>query len=118
MKRSPALAGLSRDHHRALDAALRLTRAEADTLPEAVKHFREFFAAHGDRHFQIEESVLVPALPPEDSEWTALCDRMAAEHAELRGLARDIQDVDAARALGERLRDHVRFEERELFEVL
>lgn len=118
MKRSAALAALSRDHHHALDAALRLRRADEATLAEAVKHFQDFFASRGDRHFAVEEAVLLPAVPASDPEWAALAERVVAEHADLRKRGGEIADVSAAHALGERLHDHVRFEERELFQVL
>ena len=62
MKRSAALRPLSHDHQHALDAALRLRRAEPDTLCAAVDHFLEFFEREGRRHFAIEEELLLPAL--------------------------------------------------------
>ena len=118
MKRSAALAPLSRDHHHALDAALRLRRADAGTLAEAVASFQAFFESRGSRHFEIEEELLLPALPASDPEWSAMCERVLAEHADLRRRGAEVADVEAAHALGERLNDHVRFEERELFELL
>ena len=118
MKRSAALAGLSRDHHHALEAALRLTRARPETLDDALKHFHEFFEARGARHFELEEAILLPALPASEPGWPELCDRVLAEHADLRARGAEAADVSAAHELGRRLHDHVRFEERELFEVL
>ena len=118
MKRSAALAALSRDHHHALDAARRLRRADEDTLPEAVAHFETFFATRGSRHFEVEEEVLLPALPASDAHWAQLSRRVLDDHADLRARGADVPDVAAAHELGLRLHDHVRFEERELFEVL
>jgi hypothetical protein len=118
VKRSAALAGLSRDHHHALDAALRLSRADAGGLEAAVRNFHEFYTQRGDRHFEAEEAVLLPALPESDPDWAALCARVRSEHADLRRRGAEVGDLAAAHALGERLRDHVRFEERQLFEVL
>jgi Hemerythrin HHE cation binding domain len=118
MKRSPALAPLSRDHQHALDAALRLRRADADTVAAAVAHFRVFFEAEGRRHFAIEEEFLLPALPADDHEWSAAVARVVADHAEIRAAVVIDADVAAARLLGDRLHDHVRFEERVLFEIL
>jgi hypothetical protein len=118
MKRSEALAPLSRDHQHALDAALRLRRADADTVAAAVAYFQAFFASEGERHFQIEEQLLLPALPESDPEWAEPVKRVRDDHAVVRaGVAIDA-DVAAARLLGERLNDHVRFEERVLFEIL
>ena len=116
MKRSSQLAPLSRDHQHALDAALRLRRADDDTVAAATEHFRSFFEREGRRHFEIEEQLIVPALPADDAEWADAVARMLADHAAIRGA--EVDTVEAARQLGEQLTDHVRFEERTLFEIL
>ena len=120
MKRSEALAPLSRDHHVALGAALRLRRATADDLRRATAQFGEFWRHDGARHFEIEEELILPALPPGDAEWDAAVARVLAEHADILARARalDGADVDAANELGERLHAHVRYEERVLFTLL
>jgi Hemerythrin HHE cation binding domain len=117
MKRSDALAPLSRDHHAALDAALFLKRATPETAASALERFRAFYARHGERHFEIEEQLLLPALPDDDAEWAAGSERVRREHADLRAraAAAGSDDVEALRELGARLNDHVRFEEREFF---
>jgi hemerythrin-like domain-containing protein len=122
MKRSAALAPLSRDHQHALDAALRLRRADAETAADAVAHFQRFFVQEGRRHFAIEERLLLPALPADDPEWAPGIVRVHADHAAIRAAADALPDAPdlagAARALGKRLAAHVRFEERELFVTL
>jgi hemerythrin-like domain-containing protein len=122
VKRSAALAPLSRDHQHALDAALRLRRADAETAADAVAHFQRFFAQEGRRHFAIEERLLLPALPADDPEWAPGVVRVHADHEAIRAAAEMLPDASdlagAARALGERLAAHVRFEERELFVTL
>ena len=118
MKRSPALVPLGHDHHRALEAALRLRRATAETLAEDLSYFREFWAGHAQRqHFEIEEELLLPAITG-DEEWDAMANRVRREHEQIREWAETAAGVDDAHALGELLNDHVRFEERELFEFL
>ena len=118
MKRSPALVPLGHDHHRALEAALRLRRATAETLAEDLSYFREFWAAHAQRrHFEIEEELLLPAITGDEG-WDAMADRVRREHEQIREWAETAAGVDDAHALGELLNDHVRFEERELFELL
>lgn len=120
MKRSPELAALSRDHHQTLTAALRLRRATPDDVHEAVAHFLDFWNRHGQRHFAIEEELLLPALP-DDEGWAEAADRVRDEHAEIRARAAELataQPVEAARELGQLLRDHVRYEERHLFVLL
>jgi hypothetical protein len=128
MKRSAALAPLSRDHQHALDAALRLRRAEADTVGAALSHFRAFFKHEGRAHFDIEEEHLLPALPADDVEWSEAAARVRDDHAAIRAGAADLAGgghagrpadrVAEARRLGERLHAHVRFEERTLFGLL
>jgi hemerythrin-like domain-containing protein len=120
MKRSPELAALSRDHHQALTAALRLRRAMSDPVHEAVAHFLDFWKRHGQRHSAIEKELLLPALP-DDEGWAEAADRVRREHAEIRARTAELataQPVEAARELGQLLRDHVRYEERHLFMLL
>jgi hemerythrin-like domain-containing protein len=120
MKRSEALAALSRDHHHALDAARRLRRADAGAVDAAVAHFHEFWRQDGRRHFEIEEELILPALPQADADWRAAVERVHDEHRRIRAAASELggEDVAAAHALGELLHDHVRFEERHLFALL
>jgi len=79
VKRSAALAPLSRDHHHALAVSLRLRRATDDDAEEACRRFVAFMEADGERHFREEEAELLPHATPEMTE------RTLAEHATLRG---------------------------------
>jgi Hemerythrin HHE cation binding domain len=115
VKRSAALTPLSHDHQHALDAAHWLRRTGDDA---AVARFREFFASEGSRHFEIEERVILPALPADDAEWAPGVARVREDHAAIRAAADGDLPQPAAQALGERLHDHVRFEERTLFPLL
>ena len=124
MKRSAALIPLSHDHHHALDAARRLQGADAATAGDAIAWFLAFWERDGARHFEIEERLILPALPDSDEAWSAATARIRAEHAEIRARAGSLggpagdERAQAARELGALLRDHVRFEERELFVML
>jgi hemerythrin-like domain-containing protein len=122
MKRSSALASLSRDHQHALEAALRLRRAEQESVNAAIRHFQAFFETEGRRHFEIEERCLVPALPADDPEWAAAVGRMLDDHHVVREAAGEFATTEdrvaSARSLGDRLHEHVRFEERVLFQIL
>jgi hemerythrin-like domain-containing protein len=120
MKRSQALAPLSREHHVALEVALRLRRADADSAASARSAFLSFFAEEGAAHFQAEEEILLPAvadaLPAADPDVARVLD----EHADIRqraaALERDADTPPAElRALGDILEGHVRHEERVLF---
>lgn len=118
MRRSPELTPLSRDHHVALDHALRLRRAGEDDLAEVVSGFLAFLVGPGREHFAQEEELLAPAVP---SARAGLARRMLAEHREILARAERLGEdpcVAEAHALGELLTRHVRFEERELFPLL
>ena len=115
MKRSARLAPLSRDHHVALWHALRLRRATGDDVAEVVAGFLAYLLGPGRRHFA-EEEQLVPEVPD-----TALAARMLDEHDEILRRAERLGEdpqVAEARAVGDLLAGHVRFEERELFPLL
>jgi Hemerythrin HHE cation binding domain len=125
VKRSAALAALSRDHHHALDAARRLRRAGGGDLDAALAHLQAFWDPRGRRHFEIEEELILPALPQTDPDWREATARVRDEHARIRAAVDavlapggDGDGVEAAHALGTLLPDHVRFEERRLFGLL
>lgn len=120
MKRSPELAVLSREHHVALEVALRLTRATADDAQEVRDQALAFFTDEARRHFREEEELLLPAFarhaPPDDPDVV----RVLVEHVEMRRrfadlAAADAPDLDTLHELGRILHDHVRHEERTLF---
>lgn len=116
MKRDPRLHGLSSDHHHALVLARRLAgRVTAGADPEVARAFAEDFAREIAPHFQIEEDVLLPAL--REAGELALVERTEADHAELRALVAKARMGECAELgrLAQRLSEHVRFEERELF---
>ncbi len=115
MRRSAALRGLSDDHHRALVLARRARTAssgdEIDTLWRAIAHEWETGL---ERHFAVEETHLLPPVRAAGGE--ALAARVEQDHAALRSwILSGPFDAVGLRQLGERLSDHVRFEERELF---
>jgi hypothetical protein len=118
MKRSPALVALSRDHHAALDAARRLRRAGDDELEAALAHLRGFWEPAGRSHFEIEEALLLDALPATDAQWREASERVRAEHDDIRARVASVRGLQDAHELGRALHDHVRFEERVLFALL
>jgi len=123
MRRHPALAQLSRDHHQALFIAQRLNRADASSAQAAADAFREFWRDHGRLHFVVEEDLLLPALAPAGGEERPEVVRTLVEHTAIRRGALELADDPAPaperlHVLGRLLHDHVRFEERELFVLL
>jgi iron-sulfur cluster repair protein YtfE (RIC family) len=126
MKRHPGLAELSREHHHELSLARGLQRAaKAPTeqrLAFATEYVEQFFGPTAD-HFRREEEIVFP-LYTRHAGMTPIVERILREHMELNGLARELRaqvaagDAEAAtlEALGVLLHDHVRLEERVLFE--
>ena len=121
MKRSPELRDLSEDHHHGLALARKAKDAAAGGdgggLAEVWVEVEMHFAAELAPHFLIEETYLAPSL--ETVGETALTKRLYDEHRVLRecvraGSGRTLADLGR---FGELLENHIRFEERELFEV-
>jgi len=117
MKRDEALRPLSREHLNALHAAKILR--EGDDLEAVTAAFFDFWEGEGQRHFRVEEEVLLPnwALHAEvDRPGVA---RILDEHLSIRREALRLEagetTLEQARDLGRLLHDHVRFEERQLF---
>ncbi|MBX3679180.1 hemerythrin domain-containing protein [Cognatazoarcus halotolerans] len=120
MKRADALLKLSREHHTALSIAQRARRALAEGVAGEIESVAAAaarrFAAELEPHFLDEERWLLPALAGAGED--RLVDRTLDEHHRLRVLAAALPDggADALAAFAQLLSDHVRFEERELFE--
>ncbi|MFN2376230.1 MAG: hemerythrin domain-containing protein [Candidatus Binatia bacterium] len=121
MKRSPELRDLSVDHHHGLVLARTARTAAAGTkgltVEEAWDRVETTFAEHLEPHFRIEETLLAPALEAVGE--VDLARRLHAEHAALRhflhpGCERSATEL---KRFGDLLDDHIRFEERTLFDV-
>jgi hypothetical protein len=117
VKRSEALKPLSHEHHHALFVAKVICDQEG--AGDSKERFLEFWRNESEEHFRVEEEILLPGsgLPgPDQDEEVA---RMLSDHLAIRrGAARvtaDEASPDEIVELAERLRAHVRFEERELF---
>lgn len=113
------------EHHQGLALARAArTAAKADAnSPEQQKIWSEL-EAHAanvlESHFEIEETALAPALSTlNDSHITMLLERMHQEHAALRALLSPggPRTAEQLAHAGELLAQHIRFEERELFEL-
>ena len=115
MKRCPALRDLSNEHHHGLVLSKRAKKAAGtDEAQQVWRGIQARFAANLEPHFQAEEVGLLPAL--ERAGESELVRRTHADHAGLRRLISE----DSAQVMvefAELLVQHIRFEERELFEV-
>lgn len=121
MKRHPALAALSRDHHHALVLAQRLRRTGESDAADAAAAFLQHWTEEERLHFRLEEEVLLPAYAGYgDPDHPAIV-RTLLDHVRIR---RDVErlgdgtDLELLHELGARLADHVRLEENELFPLV
>lgn len=128
MKRHPALADLSRDHHHALVQAKTLTKSPDEaTAKRNAEGYLEHWNEDVAWHFFEEEQTILPLLQRHtDITANEHVQRLIRDHAWIRDETETIvnrldegaQLKDALIQLGERLRDHARFEDRELFPYL
>ena len=117
MERDPRLHRMSHEHHQALVLARTARRAAGKVDPSAIwSEVTRRFRDELEPHFRIEEEILLPALRAAGR--GDLVDRTLADHAALRAIVVSEDALDERlRRFGELLHDHVRFEERELFET-
>jgi hemerythrin-like domain-containing protein len=129
MKRHPALAPLSDDHHHELVQARRLRRAAEGSPAERVAAgatYTKAFFTDTVEHFRREEETVFPVYATRAGADDPLLTRVLREHMELHGLARALRAEVASEhvsqetlgTLGTLLHDHVRFEERDLFDAI
>jgi iron-sulfur cluster repair protein YtfE (RIC family) len=120
LKRHEALAPLSRDHYTGLVQAQRLMKAaDGDEVArrKAVAGFVDAWEHELAEHFADEERLLV-GLMTDDDRQRLLSDhrQLTDDAARLRGLRRITDPSPSAlREVGQRLEQHIRWEERELF---
>ncbi len=117
MKRDPQLRSLSSDHHRALVMARKMERAsKTDRIdPETLSEIKAFCQNELEPHFSTEENALLPPLKKCGEH--RLVEQTLREHAEMRALAARLEQRDVLQQFSRLLKQHVRFEEKTLFEV-
>jgi hemerythrin-like domain-containing protein len=123
VKRSAALASLSRDHHQALVVAQALRRASDATAEDARSTFLTYWTDHGERHFRLEEKLLFPAYAAYGDPHDPRVLRALGEHTMIRCRADALAAAPTAapaalERLGVELAAHVRLEEREVFPLI
>jgi hemerythrin-like domain-containing protein len=120
MKRAEALRPISREHLTALLVAKKLR--EATELEDATGVFLDFWREDGQRHFRVEEEVLLPTWAMHAEVERQGVARMLDEHLAIRRealrMAAGELSLKESRELGTLLHDHVRFEERQLFPMI
>jgi len=124
MLRDQNLIPLSHQHQHALALCVRIERsspiAEAD-IPAWRAEIAQHFEPEIRTHFAAEEDILFPAAR-QFKELTSLVEELISEHGELRANVNNAIDGKMSagdlRAFANRLSNHIRKEERQLFELL
>lgn len=117
MQRHPSLRSLSSDHHSGLVLARRARKAaDGDAATQAIawKAIQEAFQFELEPHFQCEEHGLLPALRVAGE--VELVERTFHEHRSMRALILQ-NNPDNLAPFAKLLREHIRFEEKQLFET-
>ena len=120
MKRHPSPIPLSYDHQHGLALAVLIDR-ESESQSVLAKRVTESWRAELENHFRVEEEFAFPAVrgrtdPPD------LVDDLVAQHRELESLVQQVETAQgvalgaALQQFGRRLSEHIRQEEREVFE--
>lgn len=127
IKRDPRLVPLSHDHHTALararDVTLALDGVVEQDLDTLAARLSDFFENDLTRHFEQEEKYLLPPFALRVGADHELVRQLKQEHADIRAHAARLNDAsipvaERLNAWGTAIRDHVRFEERELFAAM
>jgi hemerythrin-like domain-containing protein len=117
MQRIEPLRRLSSEHHTGLVIARRareLAREPHDARDAAWSDLRQRFADELEPHFKLEERGLLPALQAVGE--AALVERTLAEHRAMRAMI-EAGGCEELAAFARLLTDHIRFEEKELFDT-
>jgi hemerythrin-like domain-containing protein len=118
MLRDPSLIPLSHQHQHGLALCVLTDRwlaqdRSAENVARLAKKIADAFEVELSNHFEIEERILFPAC-----ELPLVAD-LVAQHRQLEALAAEIREKASPEAIGRftaLLREHIRVEERDLFE--
>jgi hypothetical protein len=120
LTRHPALQPFSRDHHAGLvrsQQLLRAARGSADDRRAALAAFLAAWTVDIETHFDDEDRILGSLLGDDQRH------HLAAQHREIRSLVQHARGLgpqddpgeEWLSGLGQKLNDHIRWEERQLF---
>ena len=117
VERLPELQGISREHHEGLLLCwkIRAGTAKGASPARIRKYCKRFLRERLKPHFTIEETVLFPVLGMDHPGVR----RAMAEHRRLQRLINGRTDATLAISMiEEELEAHIRFEERQLFNLI
>jgi hemerythrin-like domain-containing protein len=126
LKRDPNLVCLSREHHDGLVLCLRIERELPETQPPVLealyRDVDDFWEQALLRHFRAESECLLARLVRYASYDDEMVSRLNTDHLRLAAIIAEMRDDPKTRprcleAFGKLLRDHIKWEEEQLFEI-
>lgn len=118
IKRSLQLAPISREHHEGLLLVWKIRKGISINIePQRITHYiMWFWQQHLQTHFEKEEALLPSVLSNEHP----LVQQLFKEHEEIKKLLPELEhgDFKKLETFAQTLYDHIRFEERQLFNVV
>ena len=114
IKRHPALQPTSREHHQGLLLCFKIREGlKRQVDPSRIKQYVDWFWVHHLKpHFEFEEKYIFKILPKDNT----LIEQALEEHKLLNLLFhQEVDLVETLKAIEVALYDHIRFEERILF---
>ena len=114
---------MSDDHVHALAVAEQLKQADEVTAADARRAFLDFWKSGAIHHFEVEETVVLPAYARHGAVDHPAVVKMLTEHIDLRRRAADIQADERPRLadlheLGKRFEAHVWLEEHDVIPLV
>ena len=126
IKRHKTLYALSHDHHHGLLLAqlIKKDAPEYEHLPKTLESKKEytlkFYKSDLIKHFSDEEKILFPVVKGRDSNVDEQIVEIISEHRKIEDLIKKISEQNASEELldelGNILEQHIRKEERKLFQ--
>lgn len=128
MKRHTSLISLSKDHHQTL-IIVQILKKNAPVYkgmpndPEGKrKYILNFWKTELADHFTVEEKILIPEIIGKNSDLNEICNQVLEEHKQIRELVSQLKYSDNPEyeldQIGHSLENHIRLEERKLFEKI
>ncbi|MBX2975580.1 MAG: hemerythrin domain-containing protein [Ignavibacteriaceae bacterium] len=128
MKRHPALVFLSKDHHHGLIMAQMIKKDAPNYkgLPHdtsgKINYVTQFYRDELKHHFDEEENILFSYLAKLNNQFETSINNLKLEHQEIEDTINSLENSDQKEIvlndLGVMLEQHIRFEERILFEKI
>ncbi len=116
LKRHEGLQPLSREHHQGLMLALNIDKGiKKGVAFERIAHYIQIqYEELLEPHFRFEEEEVFAFLPQENK----LRKLAEKQHCAIRTTINKLNSIKDCGVFADQLRKHIRFEERELFELI